>query len=270
MAIADLSELIQNTELVEDDNGIMYKTRVQVREIDPAQPCQLFHALNATNLPVWGQSHPVIPGIKVRSRIPRPFLNSKTETQVELVYRSPDLQQLDPNDRPIVKFRGFTREVKTNFYADHQRLIEVRYTPGGAGGHATRPAKSQISSITAYKAFGVLEFELVRNSDPSWMLKYYNKLNRTPWRGYGQYCWFCSEIGIERQKGRSGYKVNAVFILDEETHIKTAFYRLHDGSIPEDIPRNFSPYETTVDFGFANVAPAMPADFNLLGLPSGF
>ncbi len=265
MAIADLSELIQNTELVEDENGISYKTRVHVREIDPGQPCPLFQALNATGLPVWGQGHPIIPGIKVRSRIPRPFSQSRTESQVELVYRSPDAQQFDPNDRPIVRFRGFSREVQSNKYPDGT-TIKVPYYPQGRG------QKAQVGKINAYKAFGVLEFEFVRNSDPSWMLKYLNKLNQNPWRGGAKYTWHCAEIGIERQKGRPGFLMHAAFIYDEETHIKTAFYRMDDGKIPEDVAEKIDPYTEmgSLPFGYRNVAPAFSADFNLLGLPSGF
>lgn len=276
-----IQKIVEECTLTEDDDGIKYVEPYLVDNLDPTSASPLYDALNAPGMPQWSDGHGYIPGITVRSRIPKPFAkNSKTQARVTIEYRPPDWGSALEN-QPIIRFRAFTKEVTTSKLVgadpfsslstfSNPGVIRVKYNLTSAPNSAV---PDQIGQTTMPKAMGVIEYDFIRNTDPTSLLQFHNKISSAPWRGQRKYTWMSIDLGIEKQKYRSGYHVHFAALYDEETHIKTVFYRDAAGNIPENIILPIDPYvvePTEAPYGWRNVAPCAEKDFNLMGLPSVF
>lgn len=249
--------------LQEDENGLLVRETIHVDGLNPSSHSPLFDALRTPGMPAYRSPHPSIPDVFVRSRVPKPYLSSTTQAVVEVTYRSPDFNS--PDNGPIVKFHAFTKDVITHF--DTKRNpIKVNYTP--KTGQEKFP--EQIGQITNTKAMGVLEYDFYRQSNPQSMLTFFNRLNNVNFRGQPKYCWHLADLSIEKRMfSNAGWAIHVAMIYDEETFVKTSFYRLLNGLIPADIDYPVNVTKATGN-GWTNTVPLFTANFNLLGLPNNF
>jgi hypothetical protein len=261
--------MISNSRITEDDDGLVVVENVLVENLSPVARAPLFDALQVT--PVIGTLHPTIPDVMVKSRIPRPYLDSKTQAIVELTWRAKDSGQLTPTDAPRVRFSAYTRELPTSKDRDG-KTIRVYYKPSVTGG--TAPTKSRVARITDYKAMGTLEFDFVKGSDPSYLLNYFGRINNFAWRGGAKYTWHFADLSIDKQMYNPYWNVHAAFVYDPDTYVKTAFFTDKDGNIPFDVE---SPVDVTnfdnlpgTRGGWRNFLTQQEANFTTLGLPTGF
>ena len=267
-ATATIQNMIRDSQVTEDDTGLMIKESWLVTGLTKTARSPLYDALQASGLPAYGDAHPAEGEVYVKSRVPKPRLNSHTEAIVDITWRPKDFGQFTPTLAPRVQFHAFTREVQTSKNRD-KTPIKVRYKTTIDG---TDTIKERIARVNDYKAMGTLEFDWAVSSDPSSILSYFNTYNSSAWRGGGKWCWHFADIAIEKQKYNPWWNVHATFLYDDETFIRTAFWTDKDGNIPKDVDQPIDPYveEGSTKYGWKNVRTRDDSDFNSLGLPTGF
>lgn len=257
-----VSQIIENCRITESENGLEVVERFLVTGLDAASRSPQYDALLTSGLPAFGDPHPHIPGVLVRQRSPLPFLKSKNEVKVDVIWRTPTVTDLNPNDPPRIEFHATTTEVNSNKDLDGN-IIKVDY----------KDRATQVGSYRQRKSTGILTFDFATRTDPTFLLSYFGRMNMMPWRLGEANTWMFYDMNIAKHKSSPWWLIHLGFDYDSDTHIQTCFWRDQQGIIPEDINQ---PINLTLNkapkypYGWTNAAPARQADFNLLGLPSAF
>lgn len=250
----------EEARLIQDVNGIRLTDPYIVKNLTPSRRI-LYDALFASGVPSYEDAHPDIADLYCIHKEIFPFARtSNTEAKVICTWGPADFTNVFS---PIINFHGTTREVLTNFDVNGNP-IEVDYEKDGTD------FPTQVGQVRSRKAEGFLSFDYVEPNDPSGLLTYLNKLNSTTFRGGAAYTYLCGDIQISKAILRSGYYIRIMFEYDEETHIRTAAYRLLGGIVPADIDTIPIPKTVTTGNGWRNVLTNNTADFNTLNLPSTF
>ena len=207
--------------------------------------------------PAYGEQHPDDPLIVVIDKETKPFLTSKTQAYLIVSYGPPELIVLPT---PVVRFRGTTRGVRTNFDNDRD-IIKVLYTDP-----SDRTYPEVVGQVEGQEAYGVLTSDWIEATNPeSWLMPFINAINNSTWRGWPRWTWWVRDIQIEKELYRPGYKCSVVMELDSKTFMKTAAFRNDHGIIPADI--TFTDKTIGQHEGYTNVLINGEADFSQLKIP---
>jgi len=254
-------DFVDGATIQEDESGYKAVRVARVTGLSGDKAQRMYDALNAPGVPVYNESHPVIPGIYCKSRSAK--AQGPESAMVTLEYRRPDSNGGSNPDEDQIEIGSSVQESETNTDVNGD-LLKVYYLPEDAD-----PGTEEIEQVcTASVAYPQTVLRIRRKEGRSPEDKattYTGTVNSTSWRGYDANTWLCRSIQGISNDGGDTYDVTYEFQLNwYYWQAKVVYIDSSNGETPGDVSEPGPGMIHGNGVGYYDMYPQM--DFRNLGL----
>ena len=232
--------------LNEGSEGYTLETTMHI-ERDPSATsadAALYEILSNPNVPVRGDPHPFVPGIKVLERDAEPVSDDPGRIIVKLRYGVPQPGDPVSGVTTVRTGSGATSE-QVNVDLDGQPILTQLQvdTPLPDGSGTTTRVDEQVHNVDVERPTTSVEFERVETANPTpQSVRYVGRVNAVTWYGGAAGTWLCTGIQGNSDDGGATYKVTYSFQYNPNGWNPTVRHR----NPQTGLPAFFSPFLPSV------------------------